>query len=159
MKKFHLGGRHLQPAATRSGTLDLEAAGRPSRGTRASEPCQQPDHWQGAQKNDLNPWQVEQWCLPPQGSAARVCAMEDVLKVCRRPRDEKRPLVCLDEMGKQLIADVRRPQPALPGLTARVDYEHVQRVHGVCAAGAVVRRACHRTAHRATLGADRQTVV
>jgi hypothetical protein len=75
---------------------------------------------------------VEQWCLPPQGSAAFVCAMEDVLKVYSRPRDEKRPLVCLDEMCKQLIADVREPQPALPGLAARVDYEYERR--GMCSA-------------------------
>ncbi len=81
---------------------------------------------------DLKPWQVEQWCLPPQGSAAFVCAMEDVLKVYSRPRDEKRPLVCLDEMCKQFIADVRDPQPALPGLAARVDYEYERR--GMCSA-------------------------
>ncbi len=35
------------------------------------------DHWQSAQKIDLKPWQVKQWCLPPQGSAAFVCAMEE----------------------------------------------------------------------------------
>lgn len=33
--------------------------------------------------------------------------MEDVLKVYSRPSGEKRPLVCLDEMCKRLIADVR----------------------------------------------------
>ena len=37
--------------------------------------------------------------------------MEDVLDVYRRPKDEKRPLVCLDEASKQLLSDVR---PALP---------------------------------------------
>jgi hypothetical protein len=75
---------------------------------------------------------VEQWCLPPQGSAAFVCAMEDVLEVYSRPRDEKRPVVCLDELCKQLIADVRPPQPAQPGVAARVDYEYERR--GMCSA-------------------------
>lgn len=58
--------------------------------------------------------------------------MEDVLKTYSRPRDAKRPLVCLDEFCKQLIADVRDPQPALPGLAARVDYEYERR--GMCSA-------------------------
>jgi hypothetical protein len=75
---------------------------------------------------------VEQWCLPPQGSAAFVYAMEDVLEVYSRPRDERRPLVCLDELCKQLIADVREPQPAQPGTAARVDYEYERR--GMCSA-------------------------
>jgi hypothetical protein len=55
-----------------------------------------------------------------------------MLKTYSRPRDEKRPLVCLDEMYKQLIADVRDPQPALPGLAARVGYEYERR--GMCSA-------------------------
>jgi hypothetical protein len=75
---------------------------------------------------------VEQWCLPPQGNAAFVCAMEDVLEVYSRPRDPKRPLVCLDELCKQLIADVRDPQSPQPGTSARVDYEYERR--GMCSA-------------------------
>ena len=65
--------------------------------------------------------------MPPQQNAAFVCAMEDVLEVYSRPRDPKRPLVCLDELCKQLIAEVRDPQPALPGMAARVDYEYERR--------------------------------
>src|SRR5690606_6889843 len=76
--------------------------------------------------------QVEPWCLPPQGSAAFVCQREDVLETYSRPREAKRPLVCLDEFCKQLIADTREPQPAEPGVAARVDYEDERR--GVCSA-------------------------
>jgi hypothetical protein len=65
--------------------------------------------------------------MPPQQNAAFVCAMEDVLEVYSRPRNPKRPLVCLDELCKQLIAEVRDPQPALPGMAARVDYEYERR--------------------------------
>ena len=65
--------------------------------------------------------------MPPHQNAAFVCAMEDVLEVYSRPRDPKRPLVCLDELCKQLIAEVRDPQPALPGMAARVDYEYERR--------------------------------
>jgi hypothetical protein len=50
--------------------------------------------------------------------------MEDVLAVYTRPRDSDRPLVCLDETSKQLIAETRMPIPMKPGRAARVDYEY-----------------------------------
>ena len=49
--------------------------------------------------------------------------MEDVLEVYARP-DEKRPVVCVDEGGKQLIGDVREPLPVRPGSAAKQDYEY-----------------------------------
>jgi hypothetical protein len=58
--------------------------------------------------------------------------MEDVLEVYARPRDEKRPLVCLDEFCKQLIADTREPVATHPGQLARTDDEHERR--GMCSA-------------------------
>jgi DDE superfamily endonuclease len=50
--------------------------------------------------------------------------MEDVLDVYTRPHDESRPLVCLDETSKQLIAETRTPLPMAPGQPARYDYEY-----------------------------------
>jgi hypothetical protein len=50
--------------------------------------------------------------------------MEDVLAVYTRPRDPDRPLVCLDESSKQLIAETRVPIPMKPGRPARCDYEY-----------------------------------
>lgn len=50
--------------------------------------------------------------------------MEDVLAVYTRPHDPARPLVCLDETSKQLIAETRHPQPMKPGQAARCDYEY-----------------------------------
>ena len=35
-------------------------------------------------KNELKPWLKECWCIPPQGNAEFVCAMEDVLEVYQR---------------------------------------------------------------------------
>jgi len=52
--------------------------------------------------------------------------MEDVLKVYQRPFDPKRPLVCLDEGSKQLLADSRAPLPIEPGQPLREDYEYVR---------------------------------
>ena len=50
--------------------------------------------------------------------------MEDVLDVYTRPHDPARPLVCLDETSKQLVAETRAPVPMRPGLPARHDYEY-----------------------------------
>jgi hypothetical protein len=51
-------------------------------------------------------------------------AMEDILAVYTRPRDPDRPLVCLDESSKQLIAETHVPVPMKPGRPARHDYEY-----------------------------------
>lgn len=62
--------------------------------------------------------------IPPEANASFVAAMEDVLEAYQRPRDADRPLVCLDETSKQLIAETRAPIPAKPGQPARHDYEY-----------------------------------
>jgi len=53
--------------------------------------------------------------------------MEDVLEVYQRPHDPARPVVCLDETSKQLIAETRAPIAAKPGQPARHDYEYERR--------------------------------
>ena len=50
--------------------------------------------------------------------------MEDVLEVYQRPPDPSRPVVCLDETSKQLVAETRTPIPAKSGRVARHDYEY-----------------------------------
>lgn len=52
--------------------------------------------------------------------------MEDVLEVYARPYDASRPVVCVDEGGKQLIGDVRPPLPVRPGKPARHDSEYTR---------------------------------
>ena len=52
--------------------------------------------------------------------------MEDVLRVYERPRDPARPLVCVDESSRQLVAHSRDPIPARPGSPERWDYEYVR---------------------------------
>jgi hypothetical protein len=54
--------------------------------------------------------------------------MEDVLAVYQRPFDPKRPLVCMDEISKQLLSDSRPPLPLQPEKPERYDYEYVR--HG-----------------------------
>jgi hypothetical protein len=65
--------------------------------------------------------------LPEGPSAEFVAAMEDVLDVYHRPYDPERPVVCMDEASKQLIAEVRQPLPAQPGRTAKYDSEYERR--------------------------------
>lgn len=50
--------------------------------------------------------------------------MEDVLEVYKQPYDPNRPLVCIDEMPKQLLMDIQEPLPMQPGIPERFDYEY-----------------------------------
>ncbi|MCP4843361.1 MAG: IS630 family transposase [Halieaceae bacterium] len=75
-------------------------------------------------KNDLKPHLTDCWVIPPKANAAFVAAMEDVLDVYTRPHEAARPLVCLDETSKQLIAETRTGEPMRPGQPARHDYEY-----------------------------------
>jgi hypothetical protein len=52
--------------------------------------------------------------------------MEDVLEVYHRPFDERRPVVCLDEVSKQLVGEARLPLPPEPGRPERFDCEYVR---------------------------------
>lgn len=55
--------------------------------------------------------------------------MEDVLDVYARPYTPQRPVVCMDETNKQLLADTREPLPMSPGHPERIDHEYQR--HGV----------------------------
>ena len=57
-------------------------------------------------------------------SAAFVCAMEDILKVYRRPCNPNEPLVCMDETTKQLVKEVHNPIAMQPGKRACYDFEY-----------------------------------
>ena len=50
--------------------------------------------------------------------------MEDVLEVYLRPRDIKKPLVCLDEASKQMVSETRPSVPMRNGRCKRVDSEY-----------------------------------
>ena len=68
--------------------------------------------------------------LPSAPNGEYVARMEALLDVYARPRDPRRPVVCLDETSKQLLDDARPGQPMAPGQSAREDYEYVRQ--GVC---------------------------
>ena len=87
------------------------------------------NHSADTQKNKLKPWLKEQWCIPPESDATFVCRMEDILALFTQPQDPQRPLICMGEVSKQLLSDVKEPIPAEPGEPKRVDYTY--RRHGV----------------------------
>lgn len=68
--------------------------------------------------------------IPPAANAGFVAQMEQVLDVYRRPRDERFPVVCMDESPRQLIKHSKPGVPAAPGRPAREDYEYVR--SGTC---------------------------
>jgi len=55
--------------------------------------------------------------------------MEQVLDVYKRPYDEDKPVVCMDESPKQLISSVQPSIPMKPGIDTKEDYEYVR--HGM----------------------------
>jgi hypothetical protein len=101
--------------------LDLAVVGEQGRGTRHCRSRQRQHDRADAKKNILQPHRRQQWVIPPKANSAFVAAMEDVLGVYTRPHDPDRPLVCVDEASKQLIAETRVPIPMKPGRTARFD--------------------------------------
>jgi ABC-type uncharacterized transport system fused permease/ATPase subunit len=61
--------------------------------------------------------------------------MEDVLSVYTRPHDPDRPLVCVDETSKQLIAETRVPIPMKPGRPARSGVDRMLVILGASGSG------------------------
>jgi hypothetical protein len=66
--------------------------------------------------------QVKTWCIG-KPSASYVAKREDVLDVYARPYDPKRPVVCIDEGGKELRDTPHGTLPMQPGQPAKEDYE------------------------------------
>jgi transposase len=74
-------------------------------------------------EKDIKPWQKKMWCIPDV-DAEFVAHMEDVLELYAEPADPERPVVCIDETLKQLVADVRERLPQLPGSVEKYDYHY-----------------------------------
>jgi hypothetical protein len=62
--------------------------------------------------------------IPPEQNARFVAKMEDVLAVYRRPYDAARPVVCMDEMSRQLLKEVREPIAVQSGTPYRYDHHY-----------------------------------
>ena len=56
--------------------------------------------------------------------------MEDILEVYSRPYRRRFPVICMDEAGKQLVAETRLPLAIQPGKPPCYDYEYQR--NGTC---------------------------
>jgi transposase len=81
-------------------------------------------------KNEIKPWRNQEWCIPAGEMEEFAAAMEDILDVYTRKYDKKRPLVCIDEVSRQLIGEKRMPVPVARGKPARYDTEYKR--NGTC---------------------------
>jgi hypothetical protein len=79
-----------------------------------------------SEKNELKPWQKKMWCIPPKHNAEFVFHMENVLEVYQRPYNPRFPLVCMDELSKQLTSESQVPLKARPGRSECFDYEYAR---------------------------------
>lgn len=122
------------PAGTARWTLQLLAGEMVAMGALQSvsiETVRQALH-----KHEVRPWIVKKWCIPPKANAAYVCAMEDVLQTYALPEDKHHPVICMDEVSRQLVGEIREPTPAQratpdrPGVPRHVDGEYERK--GVC---------------------------
>lgn len=68
--------------------------------------------------------------ISPRNNAEFVADMEHVLDIYKRPYDKKYPVVCFDEMPRQLIGESRESEPMISGHPERIDYEYVR--NGTC---------------------------
>ena len=78
----------------------------------------------------MKPWKKSGWVIPPSQNGDFVANMENVLDVYKRPYDQKRPVVCMDESPKQMIEETKTPIEAKPGSVEKFDYEYERK--GVC---------------------------
>ena len=65
------------------------------------------------------------WCIGALTEEYRQ-RMYEVLALYAQPYREQEPVICIDEKGKQLIQDSRRPLPMKRGVSAKYDYEYVR---------------------------------
>ncbi len=68
--------------------------------------------------------------IPPREDAEFVYRIEDVLELYHEPYGPRHPIVCFDEVPKQLVKEKRVVLPAKPGKVSRFDYEYER--NGVC---------------------------
>lgn len=74
----------------------------------------------------MRPHLSKYWKIPPDGNAAFVANMEDVLAVYQLPYDPQYPVVCMDESNKQLVGEVHPPLPMSGGHCQILDHEYIR---------------------------------
>ena len=63
------------------------------------------------------------WCIG-QITGEYLAKMEDVLSLYHLPYNERRPVICLDELPFQMLGEKVQPLAMKPGATQKFDYEY-----------------------------------
>ena len=108
----------------RESAMDIEAFGTASCRIEYCRNCICCNHWQNFKKNEIKPWLKKEWCIAPTANAEYVSKMEDVLDVYKRSYNNKNPVICMDEVSKQLTRETRLPLPMAPGEVQKYDTEY-----------------------------------
>ncbi len=82
-----------------------------------------------SEKNELQPWRVERFCIAEADRARFVARMEELLDAYHAEYDARHPLICMDEASRQILSDGIEPLPMQPGRKKRQDDKYVR--HGV----------------------------
>jgi hypothetical protein len=99
--------------------LDIKITSRPNGGFGVHRKCFLRNCTTSVKKNELKPWLNESWIIPPTANAEFVCQRSEVLELYTLEYAPDYPLVCFDEISKQLISEIATPIEAKPGQIER----------------------------------------
>lgn len=71
----------------------------------------------------MKPHLKKMWCIG-RITGEYLARIEDVLALYHLPYDERRPIVCLDELPFQLLGEQVEPLPMKAGVVKKIDYEY-----------------------------------
>ena len=77
--------------------------------------------------DDLKPWKKQEWCISII-TPRYLEAMYNVLTTYEQDYDPQKPLVCVDELYKQVESSLFRSDPMVPGKPLREDYSYQKKV-------------------------------
>jgi hypothetical protein len=117
----------LRPTPGRPAGLDAAAFGAGARVTPDRDRHFARGGSEDSQKNELQPWRRQCWCIPERDAARFVAQLEDILDLYEAPHTPDEPLICMDEAAKQLLRHDLAPLPMRPGTPAREDYHYERR--------------------------------
>ncbi len=77
--------------------------------------------------DDLKPWTKQEWCISTI-TPRNLEAMYNVLTAYEQDYDPQKPLVCVDELSKQVESSLVPSDPMVPGKPLREDYSYQKKI-------------------------------
>ena len=79
--------------------------------------------WRALQRNELQPHRSEYWCIP-QVTSEFILRMERILHLYSLPYNADYPVICMDEVALQIVADLVKRLDMQPGIIEKIDSEY-----------------------------------